>query len=1026
MDEKRILVLVWFFLFSVIALLLPILLRPPCGSLITNNCCSVCPVGSIPVCGVGGSIINSLPIITNITTSEIMGSTIIISNGNTITTKGELRFEEINGTNFVGFSAPDTVTTSVVWQLPPSDGLSGQVLTTDGSGNLLWTSNGTPLALCTDFGGLTVGTGIGTTCLLPGAPNDVLTIVGGTPTWNPLTPVTSYEPLVGVGSIGDPIRITDSVAGNCSTILAWDPNGTSFPPGNPANAIWKLRENPSPYQTTVGNVGTGDAMFGTVQSVLSVINPCCFIRITGNVSEAGLVIPPSCSNVILYIDPGVTWTMQSTTTIPTNTTVKILGSGVTSTLATTGANTRFDLPNANSQLSISNVAVVPGIGGARIADLSNASSSIEMSNSWANIPNASNCMFNATAGTLWISDIQILGGGALCSDIITSSAFTQVHGVVITASFVSPPASILGGALPTPPYKVWSFTDTNSELFDVMYQGASVRPIYACNGYMKNLRASIPANVPILEINAPSFRLENSDISSVYSSSPGNYFDNSIGGTPSALSVVGPYQIDNIVWSRSIQFLNTADNIVSNVRFGDRVTTFNNTRCMYTGIRSLSNVLFTGSTCNVNGWITQGTFSSVNSQNSTFSDITATSITPHFFNTYSNIRLTGGAVGLGSNNYTMSGLITASTLTIASFGASFTNIHCEGCIVTGDLNRITNLSQDMTTSPGSKVLQVDGNGNMISNVGKATTNTGWGFRLVVNGNMNCLSDITISGSGPSSDNGSFNQNIDLLGEGNKYNNITIGTFNQPYGNSQIVGLNVQSHPVCTFGGTNCEYANITYFPVSEIPVTITPGVGLPFQITRYTRCRITASFSMFHNCIWLFDQDLHGITTNAIPTTRGIPVPPDPLSTPPYFDPLDPDTWTTNVVVSGQHNSFTQCRVGRNAVAFQTPATPVAPVGYIQNNAPLVTYQQGTFTMGSIASGNASDFISMLNKTAVAFLFNAGSNADENTQNHTYVGSGDLFTTTATAGANAVPVNANQFLQIRLNNTPYRIALFNP
>jgi len=847
---------------------------------------------------------------------------------------------------------------------------------------------------------------------------------GPTGATGPIGPIITYEPLIGDGSLSDPVRL-DEANGNCSTILAWDPNGIPYPPGNSGNSIWKLRANPSPYQTTVGNVSPGGAMFATVQQVLNLSSPCCFIRIINNVSEPGLTIHVGCSNVILYIDPGVTWTMQTTTVIPANTTVTVMGAGFTSVLVTTGLNTRFDLPNATSRLSFNNISLQPSII-SRIADLSDATSSLEMKSAQAILPNASNCLFNATAGTLQVLDVQIRGGGVLCSDIITSSAFTQVHGVVLTGSFPSPPANILGGALPTPPYKIWSFTETNSELFDVMYQGSSVRPIYACNGYMKNLRASIVANVPILEINAASFRLENSDISSVYSPSPGNYFDNSIGGTPSALTVAGPYQIDNIAWSRGIQFRNTADNIVSNVRFDGIVTTFGNTRCLYTGIRSVGNVLFTGSNCNVNGWISQGSFSSVNSQNSTFSDITATAITPHFFNTYSNIRINGSAA-LGSNNYTMTGLIVTGTLTIASFGASLANIHCEGCTITGDLNKISNLSQDLTTTAGGKILQVDGSGNMISNVGKATSNTGYGMRLIVNGNMNSFNDITISGSGPNSDNGSFNQNIDLLGEGNKYNNITIGTFSQPYGNSQVVGLNVESHPMCTLGGTNCEYANITYFPVSEIPVTITPTGGPPpFPTTRYARCRITASFSTFHNCIWLYDQDLHGITTSAIPTSRGVlPIIPDPLANPPYFDPANPDSWTTNVVITGQHNSFTQCRVGRNATPFQTPATVFAPIIYTQNNTAVTTYQQGTMVFGSLAAPT-TDYITMLNKTVVPFLIRTGSSGDENTQNHTYTSSGSLFTATASAGAAAVPGLANQFLQIELNNVPYRIALYNP
>jgi hypothetical protein len=55
---------------------------------------------------------------------------------------GEIRFLELaaNGANYVGFKAPDDITTNVIWTLPPSDGTAGQVLTTDGAGVLSWTT----------------------------------------------------------------------------------------------------------------------------------------------------------------------------------------------------------------------------------------------------------------------------------------------------------------------------------------------------------------------------------------------------------------------------------------------------------------------------------------------------------------------------------------------------------------------------------------------------------------------------------------------------------------------------------------------------------------------------------------------------------------------------------------------------------------------------------------------------------------------------------------------------------------------
>ena len=55
---------------------------------------------------------------------------------------GEIRiFEDTdNGSNYVGFSAPN-VTTSRTYIFPAADGSSGTSLTTDGSGNLSWSSS---------------------------------------------------------------------------------------------------------------------------------------------------------------------------------------------------------------------------------------------------------------------------------------------------------------------------------------------------------------------------------------------------------------------------------------------------------------------------------------------------------------------------------------------------------------------------------------------------------------------------------------------------------------------------------------------------------------------------------------------------------------------------------------------------------------------------------------------------------------------------------------------------------------------
>lgn len=71
------------------------------------------------------------------------------SAGNT----NELRFEELaaNGSNYVGFKAPDDIASTRVWTLPSADGSSGQVLSTNGSGTLSWSRQGLTGSATLDF-----------------------------------------------------------------------------------------------------------------------------------------------------------------------------------------------------------------------------------------------------------------------------------------------------------------------------------------------------------------------------------------------------------------------------------------------------------------------------------------------------------------------------------------------------------------------------------------------------------------------------------------------------------------------------------------------------------------------------------------------------------------------------------------------------------------------------------------------------------------------------------------------------------
>ena len=55
---------------------------------------------------------------------------------------GQIRLYEVttNGTNYIGFQAPDSLANNLLFELPATDGTAGQAITTDGFGILTWAS----------------------------------------------------------------------------------------------------------------------------------------------------------------------------------------------------------------------------------------------------------------------------------------------------------------------------------------------------------------------------------------------------------------------------------------------------------------------------------------------------------------------------------------------------------------------------------------------------------------------------------------------------------------------------------------------------------------------------------------------------------------------------------------------------------------------------------------------------------------------------------------------------------------------
>ena len=79
-----------------------------------------------------------------------------LSGNLTLSNQSDLRFGDSDNTNWVGFQAPSTVLSNILWTLPAADGTSGQLLSTNGSGTLSWVDD--IGVLVTDGGNFNNGT----------------------------------------------------------------------------------------------------------------------------------------------------------------------------------------------------------------------------------------------------------------------------------------------------------------------------------------------------------------------------------------------------------------------------------------------------------------------------------------------------------------------------------------------------------------------------------------------------------------------------------------------------------------------------------------------------------------------------------------------------------------------------------------------------------------------------------------------------------------------------------------------------
>ena len=78
------------------------------------------------------------------------GVTVDDSNNVTLPAQADLRFADSDSSNWVAFQGAATIASNVTWTLPNADGTNGQVLTTNGSGTLTWTTAATTVTITND------------------------------------------------------------------------------------------------------------------------------------------------------------------------------------------------------------------------------------------------------------------------------------------------------------------------------------------------------------------------------------------------------------------------------------------------------------------------------------------------------------------------------------------------------------------------------------------------------------------------------------------------------------------------------------------------------------------------------------------------------------------------------------------------------------------------------------------------------------------------------------------------------------
>ncbi|MBM4253756.1 MAG: hypothetical protein FJ146_17455 [Deltaproteobacteria bacterium] len=233
--------------------------------------------------------------------------------GTAVGNTGEMRFDELaaNGTNYVGFKAPDVIGSDKVWVLPATDGTAGQVLKTDGAGNLGWASDG--------GGTVTSVTGTAPISIATGTSTPVISITQA----NTTTP--GYLSAVDWNTFNG-----KQAAGNYLTTLTGDVSTSAFSAGSASATL-----------ASVALAGTSTKVTYDVKGRVR----------SGTTLDPG-DIPPLSATVITSGTLGTSLGGTGLSTTPANGQIPI-GNGSGYSLATLSAGTGINISNTAGGVTVS-------------------------------------------------------------------------------------------------------------------------------------------------------------------------------------------------------------------------------------------------------------------------------------------------------------------------------------------------------------------------------------------------------------------------------------------------------------------------------------------------------------------------------------------------------------------------------------------------------------------------------------------------------------------------------------------------